>query len=125
MRIALIILSFIPFIHYGIKDNSFHFHGRKVTAWEHLLHIGIGMCQAIIFIQALRSDFILMFAAMILLLAAGGMDEYIFHRDLPAVESDLHAKQHFALFIFVIISIAGSWLEKHNWQLPPPLNFSS
>jgi len=119
MRIALMILSFLPFLHYGIKDNAFHFCGRKVTGWEHLLHVGIGICQAIMFIQAIRSDFILMFAAMLILLVAGGVDEYVFHRDLPSVESDLHAKQHFALFIFVVIALATAWLEKRNWEIPP------
>jgi hypothetical protein len=118
MRIALMILSFIPFLHYGIKDNAFHFRGRKVSGREHLLHVGIGMCQAIMFIQAVRSDFILMFGAMLLLLVAGGIDEYVFHRDLPPIESDLHAKQHFALFIFVVISLATTWLEKRNWEIP-------
>src|SRR4051812_3796120 len=122
MRIALMILSFIPFLHYGIKDNAFHFRGRKVTPWEHLLHVGIGICQAIMFIQAIRTDFILMFTAMGTLLIAGGLDEYVFHRDLPPVESDLHAKQHFALFIFVVIALATAWLEKRNWQVPSLFN---
>ena len=100
---------------------EWNFRGRKVSASEHLLHVGIGICQAIMFVQAIRSDFILMFGAMLLLLVAGGMDEYVFHRDLPPTESDLHAKQHFALFIFVVISLATAWLEKWNWQIPPIL----
>src|SRR3954462_4427640 len=97
MRIALIIASFIPFVVFGAKDNAFHFRGRKVSVSEHLLHVAIGITQAMIFVQALRGNFIGLFAILLLLMIAGGIDEYIFHRDLPGEESDLHAKQHWAL----------------------------
>lgn len=104
MRSVVIILSFIPFLHYGVKDNAFHFRGRKVTLTEHVLHFGIGVAQAIIFVQALRGDWAWMLAGVVLCLLAGAIDEYIFHRHLPGEESDLHAKQHLALLIFLIVA---------------------
>lgn len=118
MRLALIIGTFVPFAYFGLKDNAFHFRGRKVTLTEHILHGGIGMAQAIILVQALRGNLLMMFIGLGLLSVAGAVDEYIFHRDLPAEESDLHAKQHFALFIFVVVAIATTYLERNAWQLP-------
>ncbi len=120
MRIAILILTFLPFLYYGVKDNSFHFRGRKVSRTEHLLHGGIGMTQAIMFLQALRGDFVLMFCALGLFIIAGGIDEYIFHRELPGEESDLHAKQHLALLIFVVVAVGTTHLEKHQWRLSLP-----
>jgi hypothetical protein len=31
------------------------------------------------------------------------VDEFVFHRGLPASEHDVHAKEHFALFIFIAV----------------------
>jgi hypothetical protein len=122
MRAALIIGSFLPFAFFGYKDNAFHFRGRKVSAPEHLLHVAIGLTQAVIFIQALKGNLVMMFVGLALLTVSGAADEYIFHRELPAEESDLHAKQHFALFIFVVVAIATTYLERHGWQLPVNLS---
>ena len=118
MRAALIVGSFLPFAFFGWKDNSFHFRGRRVSITEHILHVGIGVTQAIIFIQALRGNLILMFLGLGMLIVTGSIDEYIFHRELPVEESDLHAKQHFALFIFVVVAIAVTHLERNGWQMP-------
>jgi predicted membrane channel-forming protein YqfA (hemolysin III family) len=120
MRLALIIGTFLPFAFYGMKDNAFHFRGRKVTAPEHLIHLAIGITQAAILIQALRGDLLLMFTALVLMLIVGGIDEYIFHRGLPGEESDLHAKQHLALLIFVVMAVATTYLERNHWKLPWP-----
>jgi hypothetical protein len=118
MRLALIIGSFIPFVFYGMKDNAFHFRGRKVSVSEHLLHLAIGITQAMIFAQAVRGNFIGLFAALLLLMVSGGIDEYIYHRELPGEESDLHAKQHLALLIFVVVTVSATYLESNHWRVP-------
>jgi hypothetical protein len=118
MRLALIIASFIPFVIFGARDNAFHFRGRKVTISEHLLHLAIGITQAMIFVQAVRGNYIGLFAALLLLMVSGGIDEYIYHHDLPGEESDLHAKQHLALLIFIVITVSATYLESNHWQLP-------
>ena len=118
MRIAIIIALFAPFAYFGLKDNSFHFRGRRVSLTEHLLHLGIGVTQAMILVQAIKGNFVLMFVALGLLAISGSADEYVFHRALPAEESDLHAKQHFALFVFVVGAIIVTYLERHAWQAP-------
>ena len=116
MRAILLTLSLLPYVYYGYKDNMYHFHGRKVSRIEHMLHLAIG----IILITAIGNAYAgrqgVMIAGLLLFLAAGSLDEYWFHRDIPEVESDLHAKEHLGLMIFVVVSIATDLLEKNHWD---------
>ena len=117
MRAAILVLAFLPFIHYGAKDTMFHFRGRKVTLTEHILHAAIGLVLAIMFSHALMAHHLIVLGALVLFVVAGSIDEYIFHRDIPAEESDLHAKEHLALLIFIVVSLGTDWLERNNWSL--------
>jgi hypothetical protein len=121
MRAAILSFFFLPFLYYAARDNVFHFRGRKVSFTEHLLHAAIGIVLAVMFAHALTAHHLVVVGAMVLFAIAGGVDEYIFHRDIPAVESDLHAKEHLALLIFIVISLATDWLEKNNWSLAQAL----
>ena len=121
MRPLILIVSFLPFIYYGIKDSIFHFRGRKVSVAEHLLHAAIGLVLLIVFTHALLAHHLIVLGALILFAVAGGIDEYIFHRDIPGEESDLHAKEHLSLLIFLVVSLATDWLQKNNWSLPQAL----
>jgi hypothetical protein len=121
MRAAILSLSFLPFIYYGAKDTLFHFRGRKVSVTEHLLHAAIGLVLVIMFSHALMAHHLIVLGALLLFVVAGGVDEYIFHRDIPGEESDLHAKEHLALLIFIVVSLATDWLQKNNWSLPQAL----
>ena len=115
MREVILIASFLPFIYYGAKDTMFHFRGRKVSLAEHILHLAIGLVLAMMFTHALMAHHLIMLGALLIFVLAGGVDEYIFHRDIPAEESDLHAKEHLALLIFVVISLATDWLQRNDW----------
>jgi|KBSSwiStaDraftv2_1062776.scaffolds.fasta_scaffold1622305_2 hypothetical protein len=121
MRAAILAFSFLPFLYYGTRDNIFHFRGRKVSVTEHILHIAIGLVLAIMFTHALMAHHLIVLGALVLFVIVGGADEYIFHRDIPAEESDLHAKEHLALLIFIVVSLATDWLEKNNWSLTQTL----
>jgi hypothetical protein len=114
---AILVLSFLPFVYYGTKDTAFHFRGRKVSLTEHLLHAVIGILLALVFVHALMAHHLVVLCALVLFVVAGGVDEYIFHHGIPAEESDLHAKEHLALLIFIVVSLATDWLEKNNWSL--------
>src|SRR5260221_13584884 len=103
MRAAILVMSFLPFVYYGAKDNAFHFRGRKVSWTEHILHAVIGLVLALVFAHALMAHHLIVLAALVLFVVAGGVDEYIFHRGIPAEESDLHAKEHLALLIFIVM----------------------
>jgi hypothetical protein len=117
MRAMILVFSFLPFLYYGAKDTAFHFRGRKVSVTEHILHAAIGLVLAIMFAHALKGNHWIVVDALVIFAGAGAVDEYIFHRDIPAEESDLHAKEHLALLIFIVVSLATDWLEKNNWNL--------
>jgi hypothetical protein len=117
MRAGILILSFLPFIYYGTKDTLFHFKGRPVTRTEHLLHAGIGVVLATMFISALSANHLVMLSALVLFVVAGSLDEYVYHRGIPAEESDLHAKEHLALLVFLVMSLATDWLQRNNWSI--------
>jgi hypothetical protein len=122
MRAAILVLSFLPFIYYGARDTVFHFRGRKVSRTEHLIHAAIGLALAIMFSNALMAHHLVMLGALVLFAVAGGVDEYIFHRNIPAEESNLHAKEHLALLIFIVISLATDLLQKNHWSVPEILD---
>src|SRR5262249_21601553 len=117
VRAAILVLSFVPFLYYGGKDTVFHFRGRKVSLTEHILHAAIGTVLLILFTHALMAHHLVVLGALVLFVVAGGIDEYIFHRGIPAEESDLHAKEHLALLIFIVVSLATDWLQQNNWSL--------
>jgi len=121
MRAAILVLSFLPFVYYAGQDTAFHFRGRKVSLTEHILHAAIGIVLLMLFTHALMGHHLVVLGALVLFAVTGGIDEYIFHHDIPAEESNLHAKEHLALFIFIVISLATDVLQQNNWQLAPIL----
>jgi len=121
MRPAIVLIAFVPFLYYAIRDARFHFVGRKVTFAEHVIHLAIGLALAIVLVQAVRGNSGIMLGGLLLLVVAGGADEYIWHRGLPEAETDLHAKEHLALLIFVVATLVVNWLEAHDWRIPRDL----
>jgi hypothetical protein len=117
MRYAILSISLLPYLYYGTKDNIYHFIGRKVSVIEHLVHLFIGITLFAAIAQAYWARPIAFVAGIAIFLVAGAIDEYIYHRNLPEHESDLHAKGHLALLIFVVVAVGTIWLEKHDWHL--------
>ena len=70
------------------------------------------------FSHALMAHHLIVLGALLLFVVAGGVDEYIFHHEIPGEESDLHAKGHLALLIFLVVSLATDWLQKNDWSFP-------
>lgn len=117
MRAGIILFSFLPFAYYAAKDTVFHFRGRRVGLTEHILHLTIGISLAMVLGNAVVGRSSVMLVALVLLAITGAMDEYVWHRGIPETESDLHAKQHLALLIFVVVTLAVNWLESYDWQI--------
>src|SRR5690242_2581658 len=117
MRIALTSIFLLPYLYFGTKDHLYHFVGRKVSVAEHIVHLLIGMVLIAAIANAFFGRPIRFVAGLALFLVVGAVDEYIYHRGLPEHESDLHAKGHLALLIFVVVSLASMWLEAHGWRL--------
>jgi len=117
MRIAILVAAFLPFVYFAVRDQIFHLRGRTVSLAENLLHLALGITLAILFSQALAGRHLAMLGALVLFAVAGGADEYIYHRHIPGEESDLHAKEHLALMIFLIVTLAADWLPGHTGEI--------
>jgi hypothetical protein len=117
IRTGVLIVSFLPFVYYAIKDGIFHFKGRKVSLTEHLLHTVILITLGMVFSHAIMGNHTIMLVALVLFLVGGSIDEYIFHHHLPEEESDLHAKGHLALLIFIVICMNIDWHYAHPGSL--------
>jgi hypothetical protein len=117
VRYAILSIFLLPYLYYGTKDNIYHFVGRKVSLVEHLVHLFIGITLFAAIAQAYQARAIAFVIGIAIFLIAGAIDEYIYHRHLPEHESDLHAKGHLALLIFVVVAVGTIWLERHEWNI--------
>ena len=111
MRAIILIASFLPFVYYASRDTMFHFRGRRVSVAEHLIHFAIGVALTVIVVNAVIGRYGQMLVGLALFAIAGALDEYVWHRKLPEEESDLHAKEHLALFLFLVVTLFMNWLE--------------
>ncbi len=104
-RIAGLVAAFLPFAWFAWLDTRYHLSTRKPGGPENLVHLGLGVCQLGLLVNAIRADLRFELFALAGIAVLGGLDEFGFHRALPAFESDVHAKSHFALFIFVVVAL--------------------
>lgn len=92
-----------PFLYFAGRDFRLHLTARKVPLAENLLHLVLG----ILLVAALTRAFLFhgreAAFAIALFALTGAADEFVFHRNLPSEEHDVHAKEHYALFIFVAV----------------------
>jgi hypothetical protein len=116
MRTALLILAFLPFLYFAAKDQIFHLRGRRVSLAENLLHLGIGLTLVLVFSHALSGHYAILLVSLVLFAVAGGIDEYVFHRGIPGEESDLHAKEHLALMLFLIVTLVSDGQARFGWR---------
>ena len=117
MRVVALVGLFGFFLYYARKDFLYHARSRKVGMAEHVLHAGIGFALAAVFVQALMGNHDLMLIALGLFAVIGGVDEYIFHRDIPGEEADIHAKEHLALLMFIVAALVLNWLAERPGRL--------
>ncbi len=106
IRALVLVAVLLPFVFYAGRDTVAHFRIRKPSWKENVIHLVLGVQQIALVIGAFKGSFARMAVAGVGVAIAGAMDEWGFHHDLPAEESDLHAKSHFALFIFAMVAIA-------------------
>ncbi len=112
MRTVVLCGSLAPFLWFAWKDNLFHLRGRQVPLVENLLHLGLGVALALLFISAFRADMPRLFVGLGGVGVLGALDELVYHRNIPADEHDLHAKEHFTLLVFVGAAFALAWYGK-------------
>jgi len=104
-RFLFLAAALAPFLLFAGRDNMMHFQLRKVSPAEHILHAGLGLALAAVISMAFQARFDAMITWLALFCLAGCIDEYGFHRDIPAEEHDVHAKEHFALLFFVAMAL--------------------
>jgi len=95
--------SLVPFLYFAGRDFRLHFTARKVSIAENLLHLALGVLLAAVITRTFLFRGREAAFAILLFALAGALDEFVFHRRLPAEEHDVHAKEHFALFVFVAV----------------------
>jgi hypothetical protein len=102
-------VALIPFLYFAARDQILHFTARRVPLAENILHLFLGIILAVVIARAFQFDRRFVTIGALVFAGTGALDEFIFHRGLPESESDVHAKEHFALFIFIAVFWLLSW----------------
>jgi hypothetical protein len=102
-------LSLLPFLYYAVRDQILHFTARKVSIAENVLHLFLAILLTIVIGRAALFQPKQAAIALLLFVALGAIDEYVFHRGIPEAEHDVHAKEHFALLAFIAVFGALTW----------------
>ena len=101
-RVVILTVGLVPYVWFGLRDVLFH-KRRRPSPWpERLLHLSLGLTLLTVVTHAFAGDRGVVLAGLVLFLAARVIDEFVYHRGLPAEESSLHAKTHLGFMIFVI-----------------------
>ena len=116
LRAVLLTFCLAPYVYFGIRDVLHHKHHRRVSLTERLLHLTLGLTLTIVIPHAYLGHINVVIPGIVLFVTARVFDEFIFHRNLAAAETDLHAKTHFGFLIFVVGVMGTSWLQaNHSW----------
>ena len=105
-----------PFVYFAARDQWLHLKARRVPLAENAVHALLGIVLSTVIARAFLFDWRFVIAGLAAFAVCGALDEFVFHRGLPAVESDVHAKEHFALFAF--FAVFGLIMLANNGLLP-------
>ena len=117
IRAAVLTLFLLPYAYFGLRDNFYHAQQRSVPWPERLAHAAIVLALLTVVPQAYLGNRGLVIAGLVLFVVARAVDEYVYHRGLPATESALHARTHFAFLLYVVTIMAADWAEENGWRL--------
>jgi hypothetical protein len=109
---TLLVAALLPFLAFATRDFKLHLAVRRVPLGEHLVHLGLGVFLAATVSRALTFRAREFAFALLAFAVCGALDEFVFHRGLPAEEHDVHAKEHFALFVWVAVFCAVVQLRR-------------
>lgn len=100
---VILAAALLPFLYFAGRDLRLHLTARRVSLAENVLHLALALPLAAAL--ALAFQFRVREAALAMAVFAifGSADEYVFHRGIPAEEHDVHAKEHYALFVFLAV----------------------
>lgn len=110
LRAAILTLGLVPYVYFGVLDLLQHRHVRPTPWPERLLHLSLGLTLATVISHAFFGRREIVLIGLTLFVAVRAIDEFAFHRGLPAAESSLHAKTHLGFIIFVIAILSADWI---------------
>ena len=110
-RAALITVSLVPYVYFGVRDLLHHKQHRKVPLGERLLHLTLGTLLVAVVPHAYQGHWDVVIPGVILFTLTRSIDEFIFHRGLAPAEINLHAKTHLGFLIFVVGVMGAGWLD--------------
>jgi hypothetical protein len=102
LRVVLAV-TLVPFLALAVRDEVLHWTLRRPPVAERLLHLLLGLALASVIGRAFAFDRRGVLTTLLVFLGLGAIDEFVFHRGLPAGESDTHAKEHLALLIWLAV----------------------
>lgn len=103
---AILAVVLLPFLYFAGRDFRLHLTARRVSLAENLLHVALAIPLAAALALAFQFRAKEAALAMAAFAVFGSADEYVFHRGIPAEEHDVHAKEHYALFVFLAVFFA-------------------
>jgi len=111
VRIVLLAPALAAFLWFAGKDLLLHMRARRVPVFENVLHLLLGAAQLVLVRGAFRGDARDLVHGAVATGVLGALDEYVFHRDIPSEESDVHAKAHFAMFSLLAFALLLGGVE--------------
>lgn len=105
MRTSALAALLLPYLYFAFHDGVYHLRDRKVSIAEHLIHLALGAGALGVIAAVFTGRREPLFHSLPVLLGAGALDEFWFHKGLSERETDLHAKAHWALLIFVSLGL--------------------
>jgi hypothetical protein len=100
---ALLALALLPFLYFAVRDQVLHLTVRRVPVAENVVHALLAVLLAAVIVRAFLFDVASVAGGVLAFALVGAIDEFGFHRGLPSDEHDVHAKEHFALLLFVAV----------------------
>ncbi len=110
-------VALVPFLVFAYRDNVLHFRARSVPKLENVIHLLLGFVLFFLIGSAFMGRIGRMLVGLAIFSVIGAIDELGYHRAsaIPTEEHDVHAKQHFALFVFVCVAFGASWFGEHGF----------
>jgi hypothetical protein len=105
VRPLLLSVLILPFIALAIRDGRMHGNLRQVPRLERVLHGLLAVSILGLVLGVFGKHEALTLCGLSLFALVGGLDEFVYHRGIPAEETDTHAKEHLLLMLFLAVGL--------------------
>lgn len=102
---AVMAAALVPFLVFAARDQLLHLRVRKVPLLENVIHFALAVLLMVVIRRAFQFDTRGVIFGAIVFVFTGALDEFVYHRRIPESESDVHAKEHFALLGFIVVAL--------------------